>query len=73
MQDFFKCERYTSKIPDGDLFNIHSFGFRGEALPSIGAVSRLSIVSRPDTEEMAWQLDIEGGVKSDLTPVSSHT
>ncbi len=63
----------TSKIPDGDLFNIHSFGFRGEALPSIGAVSRLSIVSRPDTEEMAWQLDIEGGVKSDLTPVSSHT
>ncbi len=62
----------TSKIPDGDLFNIHSFGFRGEALPSIGAVSRLSIVSRPEAQEMAWQLDVEGGIKSELIPISSH-
>ena len=37
----------TSKIDGSDLLNIHSFGFRGEALPSMGAVARMSIVSRP--------------------------
>src|SRR5438132_828431 len=37
----------TSKLPDDDILAIKSLGFRGEALPSIGAVSRLHIVSRP--------------------------
>ncbi|TMK12446.1 MAG: DNA mismatch repair protein MutL, partial [Alphaproteobacteria bacterium] len=37
----------TSKLPDDDLLEIRMLGFRGEALPSIGAVSRLRIVSRP--------------------------
>src|SRR5712691_6031571 len=37
----------TSKLPDGDLLRIAALGFRGEALPSIGAVSRMRIVSRP--------------------------
>ena len=37
----------TSKLPDDDLVRISTLGFRGEALPSIGAVSRLSIASRP--------------------------
>src|SRR5882724_2398508 len=36
----------TSKLPDDDLVHIAQFGFRGEALPAIGAVGRLSIVSR---------------------------
>ena len=36
----------TSKLPDSDLFNISTLGFRGEALPSMGAVGRLSITSR---------------------------
>lgn len=60
----------TSKLPDGDLFNIRSLGFRGEALPSIGAVSRLSITSRPKGEETAWRLEVEGGAKSPLAPAS---
>src|SRR5512141_3167570 len=36
----------TSKLPDGDLFAIATLGFRGEALPSIGAVARLAIATR---------------------------
>src|SRR5271154_383333 len=51
----------TSKLPDDDLWNIQSFGFRGEALPSIGAVSRLSIASRARGQDEAWQIMIEGG------------
>src|ERR1700679_4279656 len=51
----------TSKLPDDDLWNIQSFGFRGEALPSIGAVARLSITSRARGEKDAWRIDIEGG------------
>ncbi len=61
----------TSKLPDGDLFNINSLGFRGEALPSIGAVSRLTISTRSkETEDTGWQLVIAGGEKSEPTPVS---
>jgi DNA mismatch repair protein MutL len=60
----------TSKLPDDDLFNITSLGFRGEALPSIGAISRLKMASRSASSDEAWQLTVEGGVKSDLTPTS---
>ncbi len=60
----------TSKLPDDDLFNITSLGFRGEALPSIGAVSRLKISSRSASSEDAWQLTVEGGLKSELSPTA---
>ncbi len=43
----------TSKIDGSDLLAIHSFGFRGEALPSLGAVGRLTITSRPEGQEGA--------------------
>ncbi|MGE3622751.1 MAG: DNA mismatch repair endonuclease MutL, partial [Bdellovibrionales bacterium] len=51
----------TSKLPDEDLWNIQSFGFRGEALPSIGAVARLAITSRARGSDEAWRIEVEGG------------
>jgi len=62
----------TSKLPDDDLVNISSLGFRGEALPSIGAVSRLTITSRPrnDKKAEAMSISIEGGNKSKVSPAA---
>ena len=60
----------TSKLPDDDLFNIHFFGFRGEALPSIGSVARLIITSRTQSMEEAWRISIEGGNKQPLKPAA---
>ncbi|WP_193367267.1 DNA mismatch repair endonuclease MutL [Pelagibius marinus] len=51
----------TSKLPDDDLVHIASLGFRGEALPSIGAVARLTVTSRPAEAGEAWALTVEGG------------
>ncbi len=62
----------TSKLPDDDLLRIHSFGFRGEALPSIGSISRLSITSRSAEESHAWQINVEGGQVSELTPAAGE-
>lgn len=50
----------TSKLPDNDLTHIATLGFRGEALPSIGSVSRLSIASRVAGSD-GWQIRVEGG------------
>ncbi|MBS0185037.1 MAG: DNA mismatch repair endonuclease MutL [Proteobacteria bacterium] len=64
-------ERHTtSKLSDEDLWNIRTFGFRGEALPSIGAISRLFISSRISSQDMGWKLKVEGGLKSGVEPVS---
>jgi DNA mismatch repair protein MutL len=60
----------TSKLPDDDLWNIQSFGFRGEALPSIGSVSRLSIASRARGADEAWQIAVEGGELSQPRPAA---
>ncbi len=60
----------TSKLPDDDLWNIQSFGFRGEALPSIGAVARLSLTSRKKDAPEAWQLLVEGGALTPPRPAS---
>jgi DNA mismatch repair protein MutL len=62
----------TSKIPDEDLFHIQTLGFRGEALPSIGAISRLKILTRKREAESGWSVTVEGGEKSEAVP-TSHT
>src|ERR1700739_3777779 len=54
----------TSKLPDDDLLHIAALGFRGEALPSIGAVSRMRIVSRPPQAEHAWEIAVEAGTNA---------
>ncbi len=59
----------TSKLPDDDLFHICFLGFRGEALPSIASVSKLSITSRTKQMDEAWKIRVEGGEKKELTPV----
>ena len=59
----------TSKLPDDtDLLNIATMGFRGEALPSIGSVARLSLISQTEDDDSAWELRVEGGLKHDLRP-----
>lgn len=60
----------TSKLPDDDLLHISSLGFRGEALPSIGSVSRLKIESRARGSDEAWSIAVIGGDKEAVRPVS---
>lgn len=60
----------TSKLPDDNLFNINFLGFRGEALPSISSVSRMTIVSRREGAENAWKIEVNGGEKSEVMPAA---
>src|SRR5579862_6123010 len=55
----------TSKLADDQLIRIATLGFRGEALPSIGAAARLQITSRPAGAEAAATIEVEGGVVGD--------
>ncbi|MFQ5683959.1 MAG: DNA mismatch repair endonuclease MutL, partial [Candidatus Binatia bacterium] len=56
----------TSKLrEDSDLFRISTLGFRGEALPSIGSVSKMEIVSRPRSQKTGSRVRVEGGRKGE--------
>lgn len=58
----------TSKLPDDDLTEIGFFGFRGEALPSIGAIARLTMTSRTRDASSAWYIRVEGGRREGPVP-----
>ncbi len=59
----------TSKLDGSDLLNIHSFGFRGEALPSLGAVGRLTITSRAAGQDAA-AISVSGGRMDPVRPAA---
>ena len=59
----------TSKIDGSDLVNVASFGFRGEALPSLGAVGRLEITSRT-SDETAASISVVGGQVAPVRPAA---
>ena len=59
----------TSKIDGADLLDIHTFGFRGEALPSLGAVGSLTIASRAEGHEGA-RLTVDGGKMGQVMPAA---
>ena len=60
----------TSKITDLNLDDIKTLGFRGEALPSMGAAGSLSITSRVEGSESAFNIRVDAGVVSDVKPAA---
>jgi DNA mismatch repair protein MutL len=60
----------TSKLPDDNLLDIRTLGFRGEALPSIGAVARLTLTTRHASEPHAWAITVDGSVKEPVKPAA---
>ena len=63
----------TSKLADEALVRIATLGFRGEALPSIGAAAKLTLISRPAGQESAARITVAGGAVGEVTPAAGQT
>src|SRR4051794_6561873 len=61
----------TSKLGN-DVHDIRSLGFRGEALPSIGSVAKLTIRSRPADADSAAEIRVEAGAVSPVKPAAAN-
>jgi len=60
----------TSKLADEALVRINTLGFRGEALPSIGAAAKLTLISRPAAQDGAYKITVAGGAVGEVTPAA---
>jgi len=60
----------TSKLPDQELDNINFLGFRGEALPALGSISRMQITSKERDAVNGWSVEVAGGEKGDVKPAA---
>lgn len=60
----------TSKLTDESLISIPTLGFRGEALPSIGAAAKLTLISRPEGQDSAYRIHVAGGAVGPVAPTS---
>ena len=61
----------TSKLGDETLVRIATLGFRGEALPSIGAAAKLTLISRPAGQDSAYRITVAGGEVSEIAPAAA--
>ncbi len=63
----------TSKLQDDELLDIRTLGFRGEALPSIGSIARLSIATRARGSSEAFEIVVDRGVKHEVRPAALNS